>query len=472
MSFTLRLFWEVAGGNVPEHWEFKTIDELLEHPKAISVGVMYPGSDTDGGVPLIKVSDVKNGAIASRPSFCISNKVDEEYKRTRLNGSELLLTLVGNPGDCVIVTDEMCGWNVARALAVIRLKDTQLRSWIRYVLASKPAQHLIEARLNTTVQKTLNLKDVREIGIPIPPREERDSITKIIDSIEKKTLLNTQINQTLESIAQAIFKSWFVDFEPVRAKIAAKQEGKDPERAAMCVISGKSEEDLKQMSEDDFAELQATAALFPDELVESELGEVPKGWDATALGNFLEIKRGGSPRPIQNFMAPTGYPWVKIADATADPSPFLFKTKEFIIKEGLKKTVYLKKGSLILTNSATPGLPKFLELDACIHDGWLYFPQKKHFSDNYLYFLFLKLRTQLVAQGNGSVFTNLKTDILRNQVVLVPTREVIEKLDLQVGKILKMMKTQCIQSSNLSDLRDTLLPKLLSGELDATLLKE
>ncbi|WP_130804374.1 restriction endonuclease subunit S [Acinetobacter ihumii] len=472
MSFTLRLFWEAAGGNVPEHWEFKTIDELLEHPKAISVGVMYPGSDTDGGVPLIKVSDVKNGAIASRPSFCISNKVDEEYKRTRLNGSELLLTLVGNPGDCVIVTDEMCGWNVARALAVIRLKDTQLRSWIRYVLASKPAQHLIEARLNTTVQKTLNLKDVREIGIPIPPREERDSITKIIDSIEKKTLLNTQINQTLESIAQAIFKSWFIDFDPVRAKIAAKQEGKDADFAAMCVISGKSEEELKQMSEDDLAELRATASLFPDELMESELGEVPKGWDATALGNFLEIKRGGSPRPIQNFMAPTGYPWVKIADATADPSPFLFKTKEFIIKEGLKKTVYLKKSSLILTNSATPGLPKFLELDACIHDGWLYFPQKKHFSDNYLYFLFLKLRTQLVAQGNGSVFTNLKTDILRNQVVLVPTREVIEKFDLQVGKILEMMKTQCIQSSNLSDLRDTLLPKLLSGELDATLLKE
>lgn len=472
MSFTLRLFWEAAGGNVPEHWEFKTIDELLEHPKAISVGVMYPGSDTDGGVPLIKVSDVKNGAIASRPSFCISNKVDEEYKRTRLNGSELLLTLVGNPGDCVIVTDEMCGWNVARALAVIRLKDTQLRSWIRYVLASKPAQHLIEARLNTTVQKTLNLKDVREIGIPIPPREERDSITKIIDSIEEKTLLNTQINQTLESIAQAIFKSWFIDFDPVRAKIAAKQEGKDSELAAMCVISGKSEAELKKMPEDDFAELQATAALFPDELVESELGEVPKGWDATALRNFLEIKRGGSPRPIQNFMAPTGYPWVKIADATADPSPFLFKTKEFIIKEGLKKTVYLKKGSLILTNSATPGLPKFLELDACIHDGWLYFPQKKHFSDNYLYFLFLKLRTQLVAQGNGSVFTNLKTDILRNQVVLVPTREVIEKFDLQVGKILEMMKTQCIQSSNLSDLRDTLLPKLLSGDVDVSNVKE
>ena len=290
-------------------------------------------------------------------------------------------------------------------------------------------------------------------------------IAKILGDLDDKIHLNNQINQTLESIAQALFKSWFVDFDPVRAKIAAKQEGKDSELAAMCIISGKSEDEIQQMPEGDFAELQATAALFPDELVESELGEVPKGWDAITLGNFLEIKRGGSPRPIQNFMAPTGYPWVKIADATADPSPFLFKTKEFIIKEGLRKTVYLKKGSLILTNSATPGLPKFLELDACIHDGWLYFPQKKHFSDNYLYFLFLKLRTQLVPQGNGSVFTNLKTDILRNQVVLVPTKEVIEKFDLQVGKILEMMKTQCIQSSNLSDLRDTLLPKLLSGKV-------
>ena len=304
MSSTLRLFWEAAGGNVPEHWEFKTIDELLEHPKAISVGVMYPGSDTDGGVPLIKVSDVKNGAIASRPSFCISNKVDEEYKRTRLNGSELLLTLVGNPGDCVIVTDEMCGWNVARALAVIRLKDTQLRSWIRYVLASKPAQHLIEARLNTTVQKTLNLKDVREIGIPIPPREERDSITKVIDLIEKNTLLNTQINQTLESIAQVIFKSWFVDFDPVRAKIAAKQNGEDPELAAMCAISGKSEEELQQMPEEDLTELQATAALFPDELVESELGEVPKGWSITKVDDILnriKIKKRFKKNDVNEF---------------------------------------------------------------------------------------------------------------------------------------------------------------------------
>ena len=336
-----------------------------------------------------------------------------------------------------------------------------------YYLARLPdfRSYAISRMEGTSGRQRVSWQALAEFNLRLPEKGKRKKIGEILKSIDDKIHLNNQINQTLESIAQVIFKSWFIDFDPVRAKIAAKQEGNDPELAAMCAISGKSEAELEQIAKEDFAELQATAALFPDELVESELGEVPKGWDATALRNFLEIKRGGSPRPIQNFMAPTGYPWVKIADATADPSPFLFKTKEFIIKEGLRKTVYLKKGSLILTNSATPGLPKFLELDACIHDGWLYFPQKKHFSDNYLYFLFLKLRTQLVAQGNGSVFTNLKTDILRNQVVLVPTREVIEKFDLQVGKILEMMKTQCIQSSNLSDLRDTLLPKLLSGKV-------
>ncbi len=102
-------------------------------------------------------------------------------------------------------------------------------------------------------------------------------IAKTLGDLDDKIHLNNQINQTLESIAQALFKSWFIDFDPVRAKIVAKQEGNNPEFAAMCVISGKSEVELQQMAEDDLAELRATAALFPDELVESELGKYRRG---------------------------------------------------------------------------------------------------------------------------------------------------------------------------------------------------
>lgn len=133
MSCDIRSSWELVGGRAPKHWCFTTLDKLLESPKSVSVGVMYPGKDTIGGVPLIKVSDVKNGSLVGKPKFCISSDVDDEYKRTRLNGTELLITLVGNPGDCVLVTEGMKGWNAARALAVVRLKDPKLREWLRYV---------------------------------------------------------------------------------------------------------------------------------------------------------------------------------------------------------------------------------------------------------------------------------------------------------------------------------------------------
>ncbi|MDG9788819.1 restriction endonuclease subunit S, partial [Acinetobacter johnsonii] len=116
--------------------------------------------------------------------------------------------------------------------------------------------------------------------------------------------LNNQINQTLESIAQAIFKSWFVDFDPVRAKIAAKLEGKNPELAAMCAISGTSEAEIEQMAEENLAELRATAALFPDELVESELGEVPKGWSVSKVDDILKrikIKKRFKKNDVNEF---------------------------------------------------------------------------------------------------------------------------------------------------------------------------
>ena len=468
MSSTLRLFWEAAGGNVPEHWEFKTIDELLEHPKAISVGVMYPGSDTDGGVPLIKVSDVKNGAIASRPSFCISNKVDEEYKRTRLNGSELLLTLVGNPGDCVIVTDEMCGWNVARALAVIRLKDTQLRSWIRYVLASKPAQHLIEARLNTTVQKTLNLKDVREIGIPIPPREERDSITKVIDLIEKNTLLNTQINQTLESIAQVIFKSWFVDFDPVRAKIAAKQEGKDPELAAMCAISGKNEEELQQMSEDDFAELQASAALFPDELVESELGDVPKGWDKYSLSKMITLIGGGTPKRSEPNYWNGDIFWFSVKDVPNEGEVFVITTQEKISELGLNKssTKLLPVGTTIITARGTVGKIALVGYEMAMNQS-CYGVQGINGVKQFMTYYLIKNAVEVLKKNtHGAVFDTITQSTFDTVTSIKPSIEMMDLFESKVEKIMGHIKNNLYENNSLIALRDTLLPKLLSGEMD------
>ncbi len=124
--------------------------------------------------------------------------------------------------------------------------------------------------------------------VKLPPVSEQRKIAQDLRSIDNKIELNRQINQTLEQIAQAIFKSWFVDFEPVKAKIKAKQNGQDPERAAMCAISGKTDEQLDQLSLDQRQQFTATAALFPDELEESEFGEIPKEWDVKTFGDVSQ----------------------------------------------------------------------------------------------------------------------------------------------------------------------------------------
>jgi type I restriction enzyme S subunit len=106
-------------------------------------------------------------------------------------------------------------------------------------------------------------------------------------------------------------------------------------------------------------------------------GVMPDDWQEGALGQFVDIKRGGSPRPIQEFLSDTGFRWLKISDATSLQTPFVLEIKEHIKESGLGKTVSLKSGSLVLSNSATPGIPKILGVDTCIHDGWLYFHSEK-----------------------------------------------------------------------------------------------
>ena len=263
--------------------------------------------------------------------------------------------------------------------------------------------------------------------ISLPPLTEQKRIADILSAIDDKIELNRRINANLEQQAQALYKSWFVDFE------FPNEEGKPYKSSG-------------------------------SKMQESELGLIPKGWNIDKLGNKVVIKRGGSPRPIQDFLALKGLRWLKISDATAEPSPYIYKIKEFIKEEGLSKTVFLNKGELVLSNSATPGLPKLLGLDTCIHDGWLYFP-KSDFSKEYLFELFLFEREKILSQANGSVFSNLKTDILKALTIIVPQENVLNRFQNIIGQIFRSIQQKQEEIISLTTLRDTLLPKLMSGEI-------
>ena len=143
-------------------------------------------------------------------------------------------------------------------------------------------------------------------------------------------------------------------------------------------------------------------------------------WKEVRLGDVCSIQRGASPRPIQKFISKEGMPWVKIADATGISSRYISSTSEYIIKEGISKSRIVHPGDLIVSNSATPGLPKFMAIEACVHDGWLIIRDLDGIDKVFLYYVFINIRRRLSNQANGSVFMNLKTDIVKDFVIKLP----------------------------------------------------
>lgn len=151
---------------------------------------------------------------------------------------------------------------------------------------------------------------------------------------------------------------------------------------------------------------------------DSDQHKKPPHWKKTILGDRVVIGRGSSPRPIHNYLTTDGIPWVKIADATASQSRFIEKTREFIKEEGRSTSV--SKGDLIVSNSATPGIPKFMAIDACVHDGWLVFSEYSNLDKLYLYYFFLDYRRRIEYSASGTVFKNLKIDIVNNIELYLP----------------------------------------------------
>ena len=315
--------------------------------------------------------------------------------------------------------------------------------------------------------------DLAKLIVPKPSIVIQERIAKILSDLDDKIYLNNQINQTLESIAQAIFKSWFIDFDPVRAKIAAKQEGKDPERAAMCAISGKSEAELKQMAKEDFAELQATAALFPDELVESELGEVPKGWEVNSLGNICNFTPGSAFKPEYQGQTQGEIPFIKVSDMNLNGNEsFIVKANNYIDNSLQKErkfklheegaTVFAKIGVALISNRR-----RLLTMPTIIDNNMMSASPVKALSTPYYLYLLLKT-IDFNTLVSGTALPYLNVSDLRKISIVHPTINLLNKFELMANPLLQKIKLNSVQCEGMVTLRDNLLPKLLSGELDVS----
>lgn len=319
----------------------------------------------------------------------------------------------GKTAQVSILNDGEVGFGSTEYIVFRAKEGIANKDYLYYLVCSPEVREpAIKSMVGSSGRQRVQTDVVRNLEIDVPPLVDQEKIGSFLKSFDDKIALNDKINKNLEQQAQAIFQSWFIDYEPFG-------------------------------------------------------GKMPEDWTLGILGDFVEIKRGGSPRPIQEYLAEDGFRWLKISDATGITSPYILDIKEHIKESGLKKTVFLNAGSLVLSNSATPGIPKILDVDSCIHDGWLYFPKSK-LSNEYLYLYFKYIRKGLVALGNGSVFTNLKTDILKNYPTALPSEGILADFESIIQPMFEQILTLTRENHSLNLLRDTLLPKLMSGELDVS----
>ena len=445
-------------------------------------GYAFKGKDfTDAdGHPIIKIKNIQDGKVTIKESqFIPKHLTGKKLEKFKLENGDILIAMtgqgsVGRVGKLYISTTETPYLN-QRVGKFLVDEENLNKEYLYYVLSCKAYENYLFAAGSGSGQPNLSPALIKAVEIPYPPYKSQCYIGKILSDLDEKIHLNNQINQTLESIAQTIFKSWFIDFEPVRAKIIAKQEGKDTELAAMCAISGKSEVELQQMAEDDFAELQATAALFPDEFVDSELGEIPKGWEVNSLGNICNFTPGSAFKPEYQGQTQGEIPFIKVSDMNLNGNEiFIVKANNYIDNSLQKErkfklheegaTVFAKIGVALISNRR-----RVLTMPTIIDNNMMSASPLKGLSTPYYLYLLLKT-IDFNTLVSGTALPYLNVSDLRKILIVHPTINLLNKFELIANPLLQKIKLNSVQCEGLVTLRDNLLPKLLSGEIDASVL--
>jgi type I restriction enzyme S subunit len=284
----------------------------------------------------------------------------------------------------------------------------------------------------------LSRRDFLSYPIP-PPTAQRTQLVALFDAIEERIDLNRRMNETLEAMARALFKSWFVDFDPVRAKV----EGRDPGLP------------------------KAIADLFPDRFEESELGEIPAGWGVARFADTIEIVGGGTPKTSGAEYWDGDIPWFSVMDAPSVSEVWVVETEKKVTRVGVENssTRVLPVGTTIISARGTVGRLALVGVPMAMNQSCYGLRGRYGAHGFYNYFSTRELVVRLQQHAHGSVFDTITRDTLAGIAVVDPPAGLIDEFEKRVGPTLERIRSALLGTRLLAALRDALLPKLISGEL-------
>ena len=398
------------------------------------------------GIPFVNIRCLVDGRLDRQSMNCLdAEEVDNQYGHFLLDAGDYVVSSSGTIGRIAEVSQEDLPCMLNTSVIRMRPKTGSIldRRFLRYFLTSSLFQNQIESFATGSAQRNYGPMHLKMMWIVLPPLPEQRAIAHILGTLDDKIELNRRINETLEEMARALFKSWFVDFDPVRAKMDGRWR------------RGESLPGLPAEHYD----------LFPDLLDDSELGKVPEGWEIRPLGDFIEISSGGTPRTSVSDYWDGDIPWYTAKDAPGLSDVFVLATERSITQAGVdnSSTKVLPVGTTIITARGTVGRLACLGIPMAMNQTCYGIRGVEGYPDFFTYWNVRNTVSELQARTHGTIFDTITRETFRIAEAVQAATEVPRAFEYAVSPLMSRILSNLNESRTLTAQRDALLPKLLAG---------
>jgi len=397
------------------------------------------------GIPFVRGGDIGEGDINTtvedhiRPEF--ADRVQAKLTRpldvafiTKGTVGRVGLMRSGQPAS--VFAPQVCYW---RSLDTEQLDPR----FLFYLLRSAEFQSNLDSvkTHGAMVADYVSLSDQRLFNLTFPPIRTQRGIAAVLGALDDKIDLNRRMNATLEAMARALFQSWFVDFDPVRAKL----DGRNPDGLD-----------------------KATTALFPTTFQESEVGQIPKGWTVEPVGQVVDCVGGGTPSTTEpEYWAGGTHHWTTPKDFSSLEAPVLLDTDRKLTDAGIARisSGLLPAGTLLLSSRAPVGYLAIASMPVAINQGFIAMKCNERASNYFMLNWCQASMAEIEGRATGTTFAEISKQNFRPIPVILPPKTLMAAFTDNIAPLYAHITDNLRQSRTLATLRDTLLPKLLSGEL-------
>ncbi|MGH2406378.1 MAG: restriction endonuclease subunit S [bacterium] len=424
---------------VPSEWGWYQLDDICL--EIVDCPHSTPELVDQSSYLMARTSDILGGVFRSGEARCVSERTyRERTQRAEPRHGDLLYSREGTYFG--VAAEIPPGTKVCLGQRMVLLRPDPRRvhpTYLRFWLNSPRIQAYIHGHRDGSVAERLNLPTIRRLPVATPSLPDQRAIAYILGTLDDKIELNRRMNETLEAMARALFKSWFVDFDPVRAKAA----GRDPGLP------------------------KPLADLFPASFEDSELGEIPRGWSAGSILGQARLLSGGTPKTDRPDYWQGGIPWASAKDVSQAGQTFIVETERTITAKGLDESatqVVPSLSTVVVARGATTGRMALLGREMAMNQTCYALTS----SVERPFALYLRLRhaiDALVHAAHGSVFDTITTSTFASSVVLQAPAPVLDSFERLVSPFYLRILACVAECVRLTEVRDALLPKLISGEL-------